>query len=133
MSGTRVLDSYALLSFFQGERGSAQVEALLNQAEQSGDNLLMSAVNWGEVYYSIMRKLGAAVADEKAAQIDLMALDIIDADKVLTRTAAQMKASHSLAYGDCFAAALAKQRKGELVTGDREFEVLADEIRILWI
>jgi uncharacterized protein with PIN domain len=38
-----------------------------------------------------------------------------------------------MSYGDCFAAALAKLRKAELVTGDEEFGQIEKEIKILWI
>jgi predicted nucleic acid-binding protein len=38
-----------------------------------------------------------------------------------------------MSYGDCFAAALAKLRKAELVTGDEEFRQIEKEIKILWI
>jgi predicted nucleic acid-binding protein len=34
---------------------------------------------------------------------------------------------------DCFAAVLAKIRKAELVTGDREFKQVEDEIKIGWL
>lgn len=34
---------------------------------------------------------------------------------------------------DAFAAALAKLKKAELFTGDREFKVLEKEIRIIWL
>jgi predicted nucleic acid-binding protein len=33
----------------------------------------------------------------------------------------RFKAKHRMSYNDCFAAALAKTRKAELVTGDLEF------------
>jgi len=36
-----------------------------------------------------------------------------------------------MSYADCFAAALAKQRRVELVTGDKEFKQVEKEIRIL--
>jgi len=38
-----------------------------------------------------------------------------------------------MSYVDCFAAALAKARKAELVTGDKEFRQAEGEIKILWI
>jgi uncharacterized protein with PIN domain len=38
-----------------------------------------------------------------------------------------------MSYGDCFAAALAKLRKAELITGDEEFRQMEKEIKILWI
>ena len=49
------------------------------------------------------------------------------------RRAAELKAKKKMSYADCFAAALAKLRKAELVTGDKEFRQVAGEVKILWI
>jgi len=38
-----------------------------------------------------------------------------------------------MSYADCFAAALAKLHKAELVTGDKDFKQVESEIKILWI
>ena len=38
-----------------------------------------------------------------------------------------------MSYADCFAAALAKLRKAELVTGDKEFKQVEGEVKVLWI
>jgi predicted nucleic acid-binding protein len=38
-----------------------------------------------------------------------------------------------MSYADCFAAALAKQSKAELVTGDPDFRQVQDEIKIVWL
>jgi predicted nucleic acid-binding protein len=47
--------------------------------------------------------------------------------------AAIYKATHRVAYADAFAAALAKERRAELVTGDPEFKPLEKEIKIRWL
>ena len=36
-------------------------------------------------------------------------------------------------YADAFAAALAKQRKAEFITGDPDFKRLEKEIKIMWL
>jgi predicted nucleic acid-binding protein len=38
-----------------------------------------------------------------------------------------------MSYADCFAAALAKLKKAELVTGDKEFRQVEGELKILWL
>jgi predicted nucleic acid-binding protein len=38
-----------------------------------------------------------------------------------------------MSYADCFAAALAKLRTAELVTGDKEFRQMEEDVRILWL
>ena len=37
-----------------------------------------------------------------------------------------------MSYADCFAAGLAKDRKSELVTGDKEFKQVESEVSIRW-
>lgn len=59
-----------------------------------------------------------------------MAVEIVDANWDLARQAATFKAKGKIACADCFAAALAKERKADLVTGDPEFGPLADEVII---
>jgi ribonuclease VapC len=130
---TKVLDSYALMAFFEDEPGADLVRSLLLKAEESDLKLLMSVVNLGEVWYSIARTTSPETADQYIQEIHGMSIDIVDADWQLTRQAAVFKASGNIAYGDCFAAALAKTRKAELITGDKEFNALQDEIKISWI
>lgn len=58
---------------------------------------------------------------------------MIDADWPITRTAGTFKARHRMSYADCFAAALAKDRKAELVSGDKEFKQIEREVSIRWV
>jgi uncharacterized protein len=57
----------------------------------------------------------------------------VDADLHLVRQAATFKATKKMSYADCFAAALAKLRNAELVTGDPEFKAVEGEIKIGWL
>ena len=130
---TRVLDSYALMAFFEDEPGADLVRDLLLKAEENRVNLLISVVNLGEVWYSIARTNSPEIADQYVGEIDGMAIEVVDADWQLTRQAAIFKVNGNISYGDCFAAALAKNRRAELVTGDKEIKVLEGEIKIAWI
>jgi ribonuclease VapC len=133
MGATKVLDSWALMAFFEDDAGAEIVEELLLNAEESGKSLLMCVVNWGEVWYNIARRQGPLVADRFINDIDKMAIEIVDADVELTMLAAKFKAKHAMAYADCYAAALARLRKADLVTGDREFKLVAGDVKILWL
>jgi predicted nucleic acid-binding protein len=133
MGATKVLDSWALMAFFEDDAGAEIVEELLLKAEESGKSLLMCVVNWGEVWYNIARHQGPLVADRFINDIDKMAIEIVDADVELTMLAAKFKAKHAMAYADCYAAALARLRKADLVTGDREFKLVAGDVKILWL
>lgn len=129
----KVLDSYAVMAFLEDEPGADLVRGLILKAEESDLKLLMSVVNLGEVWYSIARTTSPETADQYVREIQGMAIETVDADWQLTRQAAAFKAEGNIAYGDCFAAALAKDRKADLVTGDKEFKVLEGEINVTWL
>jgi len=129
----KVLDSYALIAFFEDEPGAGSVEALILKAEEGNVDLAISVVNLGEVWYSIARKISPSIADEYLREIHGMAIEVVEADWELTRLAAEFKVKGKISYTDCFAAALAKNRKAELITGDKEFKSLDGEIKIAWL
>ncbi len=58
----------------------------------------------------------------------------MDVNRELAEIAAELKASYRLSLGDAYCAALAKQMKAVLVTGDREFEPLENQFKkIVWV
>ena len=132
---TKVLDSWALIAFFEDEAAAEVVEKLLQQAAAEKHKLLMSVVNWGEVYYNTMREVSQEAAEQKAREIATLPIDIVGVsdDLQLVREAAKLKATKKMAYADCFAAALAKLRNAELVTGDPEVGAVEKEIKINWL
>jgi len=93
----------------------------------------MCVVNWGEVYYQVMRRLGEAKAQEIERLIRSFPIDVVNVDQDLTREAARFKATTRMAYVDCFAAAIAKVNKADLVTGDKEFKQIESDVKILWV
>jgi predicted nucleic acid-binding protein len=129
----KVIDAYALLCYLNKGSGWEQVEEMLSAAAEKGRNLLMSAVNWGEVYYIIKRNYSPADAESIMQLIDTFPIDLVPADREQAKTAGQFKAEGKISYADCFAAALAKLRKAELVTGDKEFKAVENNIKINWI
>ena len=132
-AAVRVLDSYSLLAYIEGEAGAEQMIEIFRVARDSGRSLFLSVMNWGEVYYITMREAGHERADEVAHLISTLPIQIVPADLDLTRQAAELKSKHRMSYADCFAAALAKSRKAELVTGDRDFRRVEGEVKILWL
>ena len=129
----RVLDSYSLIAYFDGEEGAEKMVEIIRSARDSSRSLLLSVINWGEVYYITLRESGRERADEIAHLISTLPIEIIPADLELAKQAAEFKAGLKMSYADCFAAALAKLRRAELVTGDEEFKQMQEAIKILWI
>ena len=129
----KILDASAVMVFLQDEPGADDVRNLLLKAEEGGVKLAMSVVNLGEVWYAIARVKSPETADSYIQQIRGMAIEIVDVDWPLARQAATYKAGGKISYADCFAAALAKARRGEVLTSDKEFKVLEGEIKISWM
>jgi len=130
---TKVLDSWALMALFNEESAADEVEKLLSQAAADRHKLLMSVVNWGEIYYSVMRGASPEMAEQKAREIAAMPIEIVPADLHQTHQASIFKATRKMSYADCFGAALAKIKNAEFVTGDPEFKPLEKEIKINWL
>lgn len=129
----RVLDSYSLLAYVEGEAGAERMIELFRVARDSGRDMLLSVINWGEVYYVTLREAGRERAEDVARLISTLPIEVIPVDLELTRRAAEFKSTKKMSYADCFAAALAKASKAELVTGDKEFRQVDGEVKILWI
>lgn len=128
-----VLDSFALMSFFQNEKGADAVREIILDSVDGKIELSICTVNLGEVWYAVARKTSIERADALLNEIQNMPIEIMEADWDLTRQAAEYKMSGKISYADCFAAALSKIRKAELVTGDEEFKKLQSEIKIKWL
>lgn len=128
-----VLDSYAMIAFFEDEPGAQAVASLLRELLANRAKGYMSVVNWGEMYYSVMREQGLVEAETILSQFEKYPIELVDADQALTREAAKLKDSYRIAYADCFAAALSIKLNAILVTGDSEFRQLEEKISIQWI
>ncbi|MGH9510232.1 MAG: type II toxin-antitoxin system VapC family toxin [Terriglobales bacterium] len=128
-----VLDAQAVLAFCQGESGARTVEKLLLDSHSGRVALLMSVVNWGEVYYALAHKQGRQAADAWLQDFDRLPVELVGVDREMAFAAAELKAKRRLPYADSFAAALAKLRNATVVTGDPEFERTEPEVAILWL
>lgn len=60
-------------------------------------------------------------------------IELVDADWDIAHDAGRFKAKHRMSFADCFAAALAKQKKAHLVTGDKEFKQVEPDLSVIWL
>ena len=128
-----VLDSYAMIAYFEDEPGADRVAQVLRQLIQGKAKGYMSVVNWGEVYYNTMREEGVAEAEKVILQLDKFPIQVVDVNRDFAYEAAKLKGKYRIAYADCFAAALSLKLNASLVTGDSEFKKLKERISIQWI
>lgn len=129
----QVLDAHALLAYLEREPGARVVETALNRAAERNQPLLMTVVNWGEILYTVLRECGEEQALRVERLLASFPIELVSVDQTLARVAAWFKARGGISYADCCAAALARQLHAELLTGDREFKVVARDIKICWI
>jgi len=128
-----VLDSYAILAFLFQEKGHEKILDLLEKAAQTDQPLFIAAPNWAEVRYMVERKVGAGRWSEVRHKLLGLPLEVIPADQALAEVAGEIKAKRKMSLADCFAAALARQKKADVYTGDPEFKAVEREIRIVWL
>lgn len=133
MGETYVLDSFAVLALLGRESGSAEVKELLQRAKRAEIRLLMTWVNVGEVAYIVERRWGKRQVYQAIGTLEATAIEFVPVGRELALRAAEIKARYPLAYADAFAAALAVDEGGILVTGDPEFESLENLLPIRWL
>jgi predicted nucleic acid-binding protein len=133
LAAAKVLDSWALLCYLEQEPGYEKIIELFEKAVESSKPLLMCVVNWGEVYYQVLRRFGDQKAQEIEQLIQTLPITLVEANKELTREAARIKVLKRMAYADCFAVALARLKKAELYTGDPQFKVVGKEVNVVWL
>ncbi|MCL4507016.1 MAG: PIN domain-containing protein [Chloroflexi bacterium] len=128
-----VLDAWAVLAFLQDEPAGKLVADIIADTHEAGGSVLMTVANAGEVWYIVSREASESDADASIADLLNIGVQLTDINWELTRIAARFKARGRLSYADAYAAALAKQSKCELVTGDPEFKALDGEIKLRWL
>ena len=133
MSAAQVLDSHALLALLRDEPGGETVARILERAGQRDQPVHMTEVNYAEVQYLIRRKDGDIAWAAIASGVKAAPIEFHIADRRLADAAADFKTRFKMSLADAFAAALAKEKKAELITNDPEFKPLEREITIRWL
>jgi predicted nucleic acid-binding protein len=138
MSKSYVLDANGVLDFVEDGPGGKRVEQLLveqllNDALHGRSRVLMSVVNWGEVFYHSWQEQGEESARRTLAGLSRLPLELVPVDLAQSLQDGEIKARHKIPYDDCIAAGLAILQEAVLVTSDRDFEKLGRRVEILWI
>jgi ribonuclease VapC len=128
-----ILDSYALLAYFQAEPAGARVRNILKEASASAVAAFLSVISLGEIYYIIARKRGEEKAGEITELISRLPVGLVDATKERVLAAARVKAQHLVSYADAFVVATAIEFTATIVTGDPEFKETESQVAVLWL
>ena len=128
-----VLDSFAMLAYFEAEAGGAAVRVLLEAARDRQAALGMSMINVGELYYILHRERGVDQAEAALDDLRALPITLYAATDERIVAAARLKAQHPVSYADAFAATLAQELNALLVTGDPEFKAVESQVGVMWL
>ena len=128
-----VLDSWAVIAYLEDEAAAEKVADIIADAHEDDIPLLMTVVNAAEVWYIAAREASASDADASIKQLHDLGVQFVNADWELAKAAGYFKSRNKMSFADCFAAALAKERKAHLATGDAEFRQVESDITIIWL
>ncbi|HEY1254526.1 MAG TPA: PIN domain-containing protein [Terracidiphilus sp.] len=126
-----VLDSSAVLRHIDGEAGDDRVDAIFQMALMGRAEILVSAVQWGEIAGMLRKRAGAQ--EQKRVLQSLLQIDIkiVPCSAERAVRAAEIKVDRKLAYADAFAIELSMDSPDHvLVTADYDFKNVADLVRI---
>jgi ribonuclease VapC len=130
-----VLDSFALLAYLEGEVGMARVRSVLAGAEARRHAVYLSLINLGEVLYITERERGLVEARRTLGAVDQLPVEIVGVSRATVLAAAHIKARFPISYADAFAVVTAQYHRGVVMTGDPEFEPLAEAgvVAVAWL
>jgi len=128
-----VLDSWSIMAYLEDEPAGQKVADIIADAHEGSTPLLMTVVNGSEIWYLLARETSEADADQSISELRQLGIEFVDAEWELAHQAAMFKSKHKMSLADCFAAALAKRNKADLVTGDPEFKHVEPDVKVLWL
>lgn len=128
-----VLDSWSILAYLEDEPAGQQVADIIADAHESNTPVMMTVVNAGEIWYITARETSEGDADRTILELAQLGIQFSEADWKLAREAARFKSKGKMSFADCFAAAIAKENKADLVTGDLEFKQVESKVKISWL
>ena len=128
---THILDAGALYRYLTGGAGDALVAEVLKDSASAGSDAIMSVVNWGEIYYTLVRHIGLVKTDKLLIELlQRVPISLVPVTQKDAERAARLKAQYNLPYADAFAAAITTAQD-VLVTADTEHFGRLPKLRLL--
>lgn len=121
-----LLDASILIAYLCDEKEAEGVSKLIKKSA-------LPFIALSEIYYIIWKKKGEAEADKIYGLIKSWGLPILLPDERIILIAGRLKAVFKLGMADSYIAALSLDKNLILVTKDRDYEVLRNQIRILYL
>ncbi|HEX7727828.1 MAG TPA: PIN domain-containing protein [Terracidiphilus sp.] len=126
-----ILDSSALIRFFDNEPGAERVQQVLAACADGVAKVRVSAVQWGEITGNLRKRFGAQEQERVLGGGLPSELQIVAATAERAVRAAALRVDRGLGYADAFAVELAESiPQSTLLTADYGFKSAEDLIRI---
>jgi predicted nucleic acid-binding protein len=116
-----ILDTSALIAFFEDEEGADTVASLLAHANKSEVVLYISFITLTELFYITWQEQDKSVAHELVAQVKALPIRCVESEERLCLRAGAIKAENRLSLGNAFIAATAVIMDARLIHKDPEF------------
>ncbi|MDQ1317765.1 MAG: uncharacterized protein QG588_1418 [Candidatus Poribacteria bacterium] len=130
----KVLDSWAMLAWLQNEKPASEyIHNLIEPARKGEIKLLINIINFGEVYYRLLRENGENIADLFWNDFDRFPIKLVGVSKSLALIVAKLKGKYRISYADAFAVATAITNECPILTGDPEFQRVSTLVDIEWL
>jgi len=110
-----VLESYALLAYFQSEPAALKVKEILKRARDNDVVVLLSLTNLGEIVYTVENKLGRNTARETLQDVLTLPIQMGEVTMGRVLSAGRIKAGLPISYADTFAVALAQGMSATII------------------
>jgi predicted nucleic acid-binding protein len=126
-----VLDSSAILRLLDSEAGADRVEEILSAHMIRSADVVISAVQWGEIAGLVRRRRGEAGQRQALEDLDLFKIRIEPLTAERAVRAAVIKEDRKFPYADAIALELGMEIPGSiLVTADYDFKTVDDLAQI---
>ena len=119
-----VLDTSALIAFLADEKEASEVLKVLPSSR-------IPFICLSELYYIVWNKKDRAEADRIYGIVKSWNLPVLYPNERVILNAGRIKAVYKLGIADSYVAALALDEGFPLVTKDKDYQILEQEIKIL--
>jgi predicted nucleic acid-binding protein len=128
---TYALDASAILRFLDDEAGAERVEAIIKGHLAGRNNVVVSAIHWGEVAGVTCKVHGRQAVDLVLSRLFSFGFEIVGVNGERAVRAALIKVRRKIAYADAFGVELASDTPDHvLVTADFDLKAAANDVQI---
>lgn len=121
-----VLDTSALIAYLANERQAGEVLKVLPESR-------IPFICLSELYYLVWQKKGRAEADKIFGIVKNWNLPILYPNERVILNAGRIKAMYKLGISDSYIAAFVLEEDYCLVTKDKDYKILEQELKILFL